>query len=191
MTQLTLLPEVAAETTKTKPQRTFDENIISFVRNLEKLSTGERSRFKRSAGKTLAEATSEIGLFYRILPPAVPHSHEEMYFLVATLYAVRYRDEEVLKPIGNFGASLRQARQKDEEKNKGLNRRVEVLLDSDQTEQLAYRLRHAVHLLKSHNASINWPRLLHDLLRWQYGRSVQKQWARSYFINTDQEEEDE
>lgn len=192
MTQLALMTEITVETNKTKPPKPMDENIIGFVRNLGKLDAGERGQFKRSAGKSLAEATSAIGLFYRILPPTVPHyhDHEEMYFLVAALYAIRYRADETLKPIGNFGASLRQARQKDEDKNKGLNRRVEILLDSEQTEQLAYRLRHAVQLLKSQNISINWLQLLQDLLQWQRGRFVQKRWAKSYFVGSEPEAED-
>lgn len=192
MTQLALLAEATSKTTANKPAKTFDENINRFVRNLEELEPGERARLKRSAGKSLAEATSAIGLFYRVLPYSVPRYQDEMYFLVATLYAIRYREQEIMKSTNNFGASLRLARDNDPDKNKGLDRRVEILLDSEQPEQLAYRLRQAVRLLKARDVPINWHQLLQDLLRWErYGHYVQQNWSRSYFVGTVTDDEEE
>ena len=121
----------------------------------------------------LSEAQS-LGLFYRLLPFGIGIAQEEIYFLLATLYPLADGGGS-----GNFGSSLRHAR--DPKNHKGLDRRVEILLDSDNT-QLPFRLRQAVRFVKSNNAAVNWQILLKDLLRWHYvNRIVQKQWARAYF----------
>jgi CRISPR system Cascade subunit CasB len=149
--------------------------VIEFLGKLTKLDAGDKAKLKRDAGKTLAEAQS-IGLFYRLFPYGVHAAQEEIYFLVATLYPLADSGG-----AGNFGASLRRARDPKPEMNKGLNRRVEVLLDSDAA-QLNFRLRQAVRFLKSKRVPVNWQQLLQDLLWWNHAkRFVQKEWARAYF----------
>lgn len=150
--------------------------VMQFMERLAKLGAGERARLKRCAGQTLDE-TREVGLFYGILPNDVPQYKENIYFLVATLYAM----VENTYTNHDFGASLRLAQTPKNEK--GLNRRVQILLDSDET-QLPYRLRQAVHYLKSQQVKVNWQKLLEDLLWWSSeNRSVQRRWARSYFAD--------
>ncbi|MBL7161460.1 MAG: type I-E CRISPR-associated protein Cse2/CasB [Anaerolineales bacterium] len=150
-----------------------DERITKFIATLEKLDPGERARLKRNAGKRLDEARS-LGLFYRILPYGVPRYQEEMYFLVATLYPLAEGCGEKI-----FGASMRRAR--DSQNEKGLNRRMEVLLDTDER-QLPFRLRQAVRYLYSKRVPVNWPCLLRDLLQWNAPkRYIQQAWARAYF----------
>lgn len=150
-----------------------DPKVVEFLQKLFKLDAGDKARLKRDAGKLIAESQS-LGLFYRLLPYGLSTAQEEIFFLLATLYPLG--DEG---GTGNFGASLRLAR--DPKNPKGLDRRVEILLDSDKT-QLPFRLRQAVRLLKSKHIAINWQQLLVDLKRWNYtSRIVQKQWARTYF----------
>lgn len=152
-----------------------DQKITTFINRLERLDPGERARFKRCAGQTLAEARHEVlGLFYSLLPPGVHQSQEELYFLVATLYPIAEAGGK-----GDLGASLRQAQQ--DKNTPGLDRRVQHLLDADET-QLPFRLRQAVRFLQSNRMPVNWPRLLEDLLYWTHPeRRVQRRWARSYF----------
>ena len=57
-----------------------------FIERLDGLDAGDRARFRRCAGRTLAEAGEALGLFYRLLPTGVPDREEDLYFLVATLY---------------------------------------------------------------------------------------------------------
>lgn len=155
------------------PKREPDPKVEKFLQNLSALDAGGKARLKRDAGKPLAEAQS-LGLFYRLLPYGLSAAQEEIYFLVATLYPLADGGSK-----GNFGASLRRAR--DLKNHKGLDRRVEILLDSDAT-QLPFRLRQAVRFLKSRQVAVNWQKLLEDLLRWNYlNHTVQKQWARAYF----------
>ena len=80
---------------------------------------------------------------------------------------------------GNLWDSLFEVRTP--KNGKGLDRRMEILLDADEA-QLSYRLRQAIHLLQSKNARVNWPQLLEDLLSWtSHSRFVQRRWAQSYF----------
>ncbi len=153
-------------------ERETDTRITTFIARLGKLDTGERAKFKGDAGKTIAEASS-MGLFYRVIQ-GLYGVNEEMYFLVATLYPLAESGG-----VGNLGASLRRAR--DPKNFKGLDRRVEILLDADAT-QLRFRLRQAIKFLKSQRVRVNWELLLTDLLKWNSPyRNTQKEWARKYF----------
>jgi CRISPR system Cascade subunit CasB len=160
----------------------FSTQVTDFIARLSALEGGEKARLKRDAGKPLAEASS-LGLFYRLLPRGVRERDEETYFLVATLFPLADATERE----GNFGVTLRRAR--DEKNHKGLDRRVEVLLDADPV-QLNFRLRQAVRFVKSKGAAVNWPRLLHDLLHWGSStRHVQKGWASAYFGRSQEQTE--
>ena len=129
----------------------------------------------RSVGKPLDEANRNLGLFYGLLPHAgVPTWQEPRYWLVATLYPLAD-----VTGRGSFGDALHRARST--KYKKGLDRRVEALLDSDEA-QLAYRLGQAVRFLRSHRIPVNWQSLLEDLLQWDHpSRFVQKKWAKAYF----------
>ncbi len=155
-------------------EQDLDPKIITFVERLAQLDAGDRARLKRNAGQKLAESRGVLGLFYHLLPPGISDYQHEMYFMVATLYPLADGGGQ-----GDLGDALHRARQA---KNaKGVDRRIEILLDADAA-QLAFRLRQAIRFLKSNNVRINWPRLLADLLYWTHpNRFVQQQWARSYF----------
>ena len=150
-----------------------DPKIVFFISRLEHLDAGGRARLKRSAGELLAEAR-EIAFFFSLLPNGVQEKQEETYFLTATLFPLAEAGGS-----GDLGASLRRARS--DKNSKGLDRRVQALLDADEA-QLPYRLRRAVFFLKSNRVRVNWERLLQDLLQWNAStRFIQRQWARSYF----------
>jgi CRISPR system Cascade subunit CasB len=156
----------------------IDARVDTFVRRLEDLDAGERAVLRRNAGRTLAEAHSALGLFYRLLPPNVPRSAEESYFLVASLFPLAESGSS-----HDFGRTMRVARSLTN--TAGLDRRMEALLDSDR-EQLRFRLRRAVHVAHSCRVSVQWSQLLRDVLHWQdAGRHVQRRWASSYFAELD------
>jgi CRISPR type I-E-associated protein CasB/Cse2 len=70
-----------------------------------------------------------------------------------------------------------------------LDGRFAAILNSD-AEDLPGRLRHIIRLLASHDVTVDYPRLLHDMLRWGADdRHVQRCWARDYW--TAREEADE
>lgn len=159
----------------------LDPKIAMFIERLGRLEPGERARLKRNAGCQLAEARNATTLFYQILPLGVPVFSEEMYFLTATLFTLAESEG-----MGNLGDALRRAR-KDNQNDKGLDRRIEVLLDANQ-EQLPFRLRQVIHFLQSNRVKVNWGQLLADLLQWdREDRRIQRKWARSYFGNHTEE----
>ena len=155
-----------------------DERIPIFIENLTQLDAGGKARLKRSAGRSLDEANRNLALFYSLLPrPGVPVNQEPTYWLVATLYPLADA-----AATGTFGAALHRARAT--ANAKGLDRRVEALLDSDSA-QLAYRLGQAIRFLHSNRVPVNWQGLLEDLLQWEHpSRFVQKKWAKDYFGTT-------
>lgn len=157
-------------------ERDYRPGTRLFIDRLRSLDAGSRARLKRSAGKPLAEARDSLGLFYRLLPPGVHPAQEEWYFLVATLYALADEGNR-----GNLGDALRHAA--DVHNIKGVDRRIEILLDADAS-QLPFRLRQAIRFLNSNNVKVNWPQLLEDILQWSHPRHfVQKEWARAYFAS--------
>lgn len=155
-------------------EREPDARVTTFLSRLEKLGAGDRARLKRDAGKTLNEAQS-LGVFYRLLS-GLPVKQEEIYFLVATLFPLAEGSK-----TGNLGTALHRARDPKPAMNKGLDRRIEILLDADLT-QLPFRLRQTIRYLQSKRGKVNWQELLEDLLKWNWqNKPTQKKWARAYF----------
>lgn len=155
----------------------FDPIIMQFCDRLSRLDTGDRGRLKRCAGKTMTEARSEaLALFFNALPYEVPGYQQGTYFLVASLFPFAESTSS-----GDLGSALR--RVKTSSNAKGLDRRVQILLDSDET-QLPHRLRQVIYLMQSTGVGVCWPQLLEDLLRWTHpNRYVQRHWAQSYFTH--------
>jgi CRISPR type I-E-associated protein CasB/Cse2 len=148
--------------------------VMRFCEALEAQDAGSRARLKRCAGRTLAQSPEVLGLFYRLLPPGVPAWHEEHYYLLATLFPVADAAD-----TGSLGAAL--ARARNDQNGRGLDRRIEALLDADES-QLPFRVRQSIRFLQSCRVGVEWPRLLQDLLQWTHPeRHVQKTWARDYF----------
>jgi len=114
-----------------------------------------------------------------------------MYFLVATLYALTTRGSDQRRSGGglSLGLALHGLRQeqlaatgRSTDDKISLDRRVAALLDAD-ADQLPFRLRQIVRLLHSHEQTLDWFKLLRDLLNWEHpNRFVQPRWAREYYI---------
>jgi len=134
---------------------------------------GAKARLKRASGLALGEAPGDaLRVFYALRPP---YQREERYFLIATLFPLAQHSRRA----GDLGATLRRART--DTNARGLDHRLEVLLDAD-AEQLAFRLRQAVHFARSQRVDVDFVQLLADVLGWDAaGRQVQRNWARTYF----------
>lgn len=157
------------------------ETIAKFITRLEELDVGGRARLRRNAGMSLGEVRSAMGLFYRLLPPRVSESHQEKYFMVATLFPLCESTGAGTETKGprNLGATLKSAR--DDNYRNGLDRRMEALLESD-SEQLRFRLRQAVRFARSARVPVDWGQLLSDVLDWDHPEKfVQRRWAEAYF----------
>lgn len=162
-----------------------EERVSDFILALRQLDAGPLARLRRNAGNTLAESRGVFDIFYRIAPYGLSAAQEERYFLVATLYRPRLdplaSDGPSLANPGNFGDTLRRVADPREEGSDGVKRRLAALLDAED-QQVNFRLRQLVRLVDGHRRAIDWPRLLDDLLRWDYAdRRTQRAWARSYY----------
>lgn len=147
-----------------------------FIDRLSKLEPASRARLKRSAGQALGESGEALTVFYRTLPYGVSERAHDAYFRVATLYPLADGDG-----TGNLGDTLRRMRIATPSAERGLDRRMAAMLDCDSAE-LSFRLRQIVRLVHAHRASIDWQRLLLDLLAWDApARRVQRTWAMSYY----------
>lgn len=156
------------------PEPSKDQPVDAFVAKLGKLDAADRARLKRNAGRSMSEARGINTLIYYLLPHNLSPAQEEMYFLVATLYPLADAGNS-----GSLGKALRQAAGKNN--RKGLDRRIEALLDADAS-QLPFRLRQTIHYLHSCRVKVNWAGLLSDLLHWNHPeRFVQRNWARDYY----------
>jgi CRISPR system Cascade subunit CasB len=158
-------------------QQRQQQRVDEFITALERLDNAGRARLKRNAGRSLHEARDVHRIFYRALPYEVAGREEAIYFLVATLYPLAdSRNDQ-----RSLGATLRAVRQS--RASESIDRRFQALLDSN-SENLPFRLRQAVRLAAASDQSIDWRRLLNDLLNWDHpDRYVQLQWARDYFTD--------
>lgn len=167
--------ETVTETTQEKlsPEQQF----INRLKALKESDKGAIAKLKRNAGNTKAESRDVLPIFFRLLPHGVSRWREDHYFLVATLFPLANAAES-----GTLGTALKAARDKNKTGEKGYDRRMEVLLDSD-VDQLPFRLRQAVKLIKSAEIPVNWAGLLKDLSNWNHiDRFVQEKWARDYYV---------
>lgn len=170
-----------------------NEIKATFLKRLQALAQPEQSKgplavLRRNAGKSLADAHGVYSVFYRLFP-ARPPQDEELYFLVATLFALGPRVEFK----GDFGASM--AHLRSVHSPGAVDRRMTILLDTEMDGtmpgELGFRLRQAVKMLASKEIGVDWSQLLDDLLRWSDSRRlVQKRWASSYFSTRDDSNED-
>ncbi|HET6382153.1 MAG TPA: type I-E CRISPR-associated protein Cse2/CasB [Armatimonadota bacterium] len=158
---------------------------IAFVQRLSQLDRGDLAALRRSAGDTIAEGLRKVPWFYGPRMGVDRGRHEEIYFLVATLYGLNK-----LGDTGDFGHSMWRLAQAGGNSD-AIERRFWVLLDAQFGEttdggptggELSYRLRQLVKLAKSKEVGVHWAQLLHDLKRWGFeDKSVQKKWARNFY----------
>ncbi|MEW5826366.1 MAG: type I-E CRISPR-associated protein Cse2/CasB [Candidatus Bipolaricaulota bacterium] len=161
------------------------EHARRFVAWLEKLDRAANAELRRSLA-------FEPGAYPRVYPyvePFIRKGGRRALYLVAGLHAL-YRqaggcasgsgggNREV--GLGTAAAELYARRQR----SPSIEARFVALLDAD-SEQLPHRLRHMVTLLRSEQISLDWPRLLKDLLGWEdETRQVQQWWARDFYRAT-------
>ena len=157
--------------------------VEEFVERLEELghrraARGDLARLRRCAGRPLGECPEAFQLFYRLLPYSVRgrDREEELYFLVATLFALNPRSSGAR----DFGATMAALATSRGAGREGVDRRVAVLLDAP-LEDLRLPAGQLV-ALAPRRYRYQLAALARDLLWWDHpARRVQRRWARSYF----------
>ncbi|EMK25500.1 type I-E CRISPR-associated protein Cse2/CasB [Leptospira kirschneri] len=109
--------------------------------------------------------------------------------LIACLYASYHRQEEQPYSIQkfNFGEAFQKAYNPDAKNDKDI--RFRGLLAATDQNQLSYRLRQAVRLIKSQSIPIDFSILLRDLYSWNSEeKRVQREWAKGYYSSFDNDQ---
>lgn len=168
-----------------------------FIEELERMNE-KNSKVRAVLRRSL---TFDPGCF----PPAYPYVEpfvkdesnfwpREMYYLVAGLWAMHWRERRsgVPMPIAVACASFDSEKRKklsrdDRKKMTSTERRFISLLDADR-DQLPYRLRQMLALLREH--SIDFESVLRGLLYWNDDQKrTQNQWARNFYRHINHENE--
>jgi len=112
------------------------------------------------------------------LPTEVHPQDEEVYYLIAALFA----SHPMSTPNGNLGDHLRAVVKGDENRQAGVERRFTILL-SVHREDLPDHLRQTISLLRSHEVAVNWRQLMSDIRYWDHPDAfVQRGWARAFWL---------
>lgn len=163
---------------KSEPQNPFIDHLEGLVRRQDR---GALAALRRGVGKppgTAMEMHRYVALF---LPPGPPRRQEDVYYLVAALFAYWHQGEIAVEahPPDNLGASL--ARLQTPEIGSSLELRFTALLKSHR-DDLPAHLRQAVGLLRAKGVPVHWRHLWRDLRHWDHEDDwVQRSWARSFW----------
>lgn len=164
------------------PEREQQNPFISYLEDLvRRQDRAAVATLRRGLGKPPGQTLDMCRYVVPFLAPAVPRRREEVYYLVAALFAHWHqgRDSVGAGAPRNLGASL--ALMVTSETGPSLDMRFTALLKSH-CDDLPVHLRQAVGLLKSNDISINWQQLLKDLLNWDHqDQFVQRHWAHAFW----------
>lgn len=160
----------------------------ALIDRLWKLERAELAELRRSLAFDAGTHAPAFRIVENFAMHTVSRFESDMCYLVAGLFALVERPSpDKPKPqleTRNLGLSVAElfvARQK----SKSIEDRFIALLDAD-TDQVQYRLRQMVALLKD-TAPIDWSELLKDLKYWTTeSKTTQRKWAKSFYrhINT-------
>jgi CRISPR type I-E-associated protein CasB/Cse2 len=154
---------------------TEDKNRETIER-ISKLGSGDLAILRR-CNKNPLEDTKLFSVLGRL---GFINSYEKS--LIACLYAVYHRNEDnpYYSESFNFGKAFQEAYNPEQKEDKDI--RFRALLTSSDKEQLSYRLRQSVKLIKSHNIKIDFSILLKNLYNWDSNKQwVQRKWAEGYY----------
>jgi len=150
-----------------------------FVTYLESLREDRAAlaNLRRGLGQPPGTAVGMFPYVARWVPPKAPSVLEEVYYLIAALFA----SHPSPGGEGNMGDHFRRVVQADALSAPAVERRITALL-SAHPDDLHFYLRQAVSFLRSKEVPVNWHQLFIDVCRWDHAeRRVQRQWARSYW----------
>lgn len=195
-------------TVETKNVAAPDEAEYSFIGRLKALlENPDRSQaraamahLRRGLGKPAGIAYEMDKYVLGLLPADASRRQEEVYYLVAALFAFWHQGRDKAEGLKgdrnterNPGRSLRLLVNREEpgardNLEKSIEKRLNALLNSHR-EDVGEHLRRTTALLKSKDVPLNWMQLLHDLQFWDTeSRSVQHAWARGFWARSKEDQ---
>ena len=174
----------------------MEEKPLPFIEYLEYLRDQPDQSSARAALATLrrglTQPPGEDKGMYRYVVPYLPTNssawRDQVYFLIAALFAWHPGTKEQGEIAGNMGLHFANAVQSEDDRT-SVERRFTALL-SAHSDDLADYLRQAVSFLRSREIPINWHRLFSDVLNWNHESGyVQKDWARRFWQRATKEAE--
>jgi CRISPR system Cascade subunit CasB len=137
--------------------------------------------------RSLAEEPGAFAAAFPVVEPllhSVGDRQRRCAYLAAGLWALAQRRASG-KPISLVEALRRKGALSN---SRGPERRLTSLLDAD-SDELVWRLRHAIQLVVSDGQALDWPQLLDDILYWPNPqRWVQQRWAREFWCRKAEDE---
>lgn len=169
----------------TMPDRKWD---------LSRLSAGERSALKRSAGTMLSAAgASAVEAFYRGLLPGVRRYEESACFAAMCMQCLwREDDASKTRPLSEMLRSIYRNPEATESSRKKCTAFLDLSWDEDGF--LLGKICSLVRGMRADNASISpdFDELAEDLTRWNHpDRYIQRKWLRMICSNDEEEKEEE
>lgn len=157
-------------------EQTEREPLVGYLERLrEKDDRGALAALRHALGKPPGGVPEAYPYVVPFLPPRATAWQEQVYYLVASLFALHPE----AGGQGNLGGALRRLGQ-----GSGLEsaeRRL-VLLLGCHPDDLPGHPRHVVSLAKSKQVPIEWRQLMGDLRHWNRDdRLVQRRWARGFW----------
>jgi len=157
-----------------------------FIAHLRRLHADDDraalAHLRRGLGKPPGSVVGMYRLVQPWLPDNLPQRREDVFYLVAALFAAHPEPGGHGDLGGNF-AKL--AAKRDSE---SIEKRFVAIVNSHEDE-LPNHLRHAMSLLAADSIPVDWVQLLLDLQRWTHPeRFVQRRWARSHWSTSPSKE---
>lgn len=175
-------------------EQEFIKYLESLVNNKDR---GAIANLRRGLGKPPGSVPQMDRYVLKFVSEDSRVEQEEPYYLVAALFGFWHqgKDKVISDPPPNLGSSLRSLVNSEagsgnrDEVEKRIEKRLVALLNCHR-DDLPEHLRQIVSLLKSKDVPINWAQLLSDIKHWEWDdRTVQKAWARAFWIGSRKREE--
>ncbi len=165
---------------------TEPEPFVSYLETLRE-DRAALASLRRGLGQPPGTVADMFPYVARWVPAQAPRALEEVYYLVAALFA----SHPEAGGTGNMGDHFRRVVQADAESAAAVERRFTALLAAH-PDDLHFYLRQAVSFLRSREVPVNWHQLFVDIRRWAHPeRPVQRRWARSFWGYTAQTSQSE
>jgi len=152
-----------------------DYPLVTFLEKLRKREDrAALAKLRRGLGKRMG--TPEMYPYVvGFLPEA--RAKQEIYFLIAALFASHPEPANWADSMGVVFKKIQ-----GQEPTDSIEKRFLRLLEADR-EDVGFHLKQAVSLAKAKGVSVNFHRLMFDLLNWNNeDRFVQLAWAKDYWI---------